>query len=321
MENSFIIDFFSCDSKEDYGKLLADYFKLDIQELNELIISHNEDVSVIDIIEKFNIDLNKRYYDQIYIICRHGMTSFDGLESVRSRGLLNLKEVLTEHTPLRQFLLENEVEINIDNRIINVKGKNYPILHREVLCNNCIFTEFKCLDFFDKNRPELKNCKYRKRLSLLEGKLYYDKCETEVFLDGTNKEIREYSTIREYPEILYTLDRLMIYYNNGCGLCSQWSQKENNKFYILQFPTRLENLERMGSKGSFDGYYDIMNELDYFDYSYDDYEDDLVNKYFYENLYLLKYLLYRACDGPATKYGQLYPETVVPAKDIKIIEE
>lgn len=319
MQKSFIIDFFSCYSKEDYGKLLADYFNLDIQELSKLTASQNEDVSVLDIIEKFNIDINKRYYDQIYIICRHGMTSFDGLESVNNRGLLNLKEVLTEQTPLRQFLLEYEIEINVNNRIINVKGENYPILHSKVLCNNCIFAEYKCFDIFDKNRPKLRNCEYRERLSFLEGKLYYDKCETEVFLDGTNKDIREYSVIREYPEILYTLDRLMVYYNNVCRLCSQWSQKENNKFYILQFPTKLENLERMGGKDSFDGYYDIMNELDYFNYSYDDYEDDLVNRYFYENLYILKYLSYRVNSGSSTKYGQLYPETVIPAKDIIVI--
>lgn len=97
----------------------------------------------------------------------------------------------------------------------------------------------------------------------------------------------------------------MKYYKNICGLASQWRQKENNKFYILEFTTMLGNIEGMGKKDSFDGYYDIVNELERFNYSFEDYEEESVKCCFYENLYILRYLSYRAHGGPATKFGQL----------------
>lgn len=85
----------------DAAKELANYFELD---LKSVVSKINKDYNLLDIIEDFKIDLRHTYHQETLLVCRHATTSNDNLESIRKKGLLNLKRILEEETPLSQFL-------------------------------------------------------------------------------------------------------------------------------------------------------------------------------------------------------------------------
>lgn len=194
---SFTLNFFNNRDCEGSAKIISEYFGINYDNVfNELCPYYQCDYELFNFIEKFNIDMKHKYYDKTYITCRHAMTVYDGLEYLKKNGLLNLKQMLERKTPLSLFLQKNNINIDIENKVIFYKDASYQILHRDEKCTKCIFEEYQCESFFINNLPDYKSCDYRDKLSFLEGKLYYDKCETEVFIDGTLKDIYGYDSVR-----------------------------------------------------------------------------------------------------------------------------
>ncbi|MGW8114288.1 hypothetical protein ACVS9P_03740 [Caproicibacterium sp. NSD3] len=250
------------------------------------------------------------------------MTTCDGLEYMRKKGLLNLRQMLENETPLSVFLLKNGISVNIDKKTIYCEGISYPILHSDERCSKCIFKEYQCKSFFNNNLPDYKSCDYRNKLNLLEVKLYCDKCETEVFINGTLEDIYRYSSIRYSPEILNTINNITCFYNRKTGsLQSKWMNIPNNKYYILEFDSEINNFECISTNHMCDGYGEISDILQHFGYDESDFIDNNVNPILYQNLFILKGLINNFIWGGAQKYGQLFPETIIEGNNIRVIRK
>lgn len=266
--------------------------------------------------------MKHKYYDKTYITCRHAMTVFDGLDYLKKNGLLNLKQMLERETPLYLFLLKNNINIDIEKKVIYYKDASYLILHRYEKCTECIFKEYQCESFFNNNLPDYKSCDYRDKLSFLEGKLYYDKCETEVFIDGTLKDIYGYDSVRYSPEILNTIENITYFYDKKMGdLQSKWRNIPNNRYYILEFDSEINNFELISTNGMYERYWEVGDVLECFGYDEDDFIKGNVSPVLYQNLFILKRLIKNFTWGNDEKYGQLFPTTIIEKNSIRVIRE
>jgi hypothetical protein len=303
--------------------VLSEYFGIHYDEVfNELCPYYESDYELYNFIKKFNIDMKKRYYNKIYITCRHAITVFDELEYLKKNGLLNLKQMLQRESPLSLFLLKNHINIDIEKKILNYNNSSYRILHRDEKCNKCIFEEFQCKSFFNNKLPDYKSCDYRDKLSFLEGKLYYDKCETEVFIDGTLKDIYGYYSVRYSPEILSTIENITYFYDNKMGnLQNKWTNIPNNKYCILEFDSEISNFELISTNGMYERYWEIGDVLESFGYNEVDFIDGNVSPILYQNLFILKRLINNFTWGNGEKYGQLFPTTIIEGNSIRVIRK
>jgi hypothetical protein len=319
---SFVLNFFKSSDKDYNVKLLSNYFGIDSFEVfKELMKYYKEKYDEIEFINKFRIDLNKEFYKSIYITCRHAMTTNDNLEYMKKNGLLNLKQMLDNNSPLGKFLLENKIEFDVDSKKIYFNNIGYDILDYNEKCNSCIFHSYKCISLLSK-KPDLIHCDYRKKLFLLHNKLYYDKCETEVFIDGSLEDIYKYRTIRKAPEILLTIDEVIKQYDNKIGcLTDKWSNRTNSKYFILEFDVDIKLVERICTKEYYEDYYEIKDFLNKFGYDQDDYENDTISITFYKNLYVLKKLISKVIWGNFKEYAQMLPDTIINFKNIQIIRQ
>lgn len=321
--STFILNFFNNIGFEGSAKLISDYFEINYDNvIDELLTHYQSNYNILKFIEKFNIDIKKQYNDKTYITCRHAMTTFDNLKYLKENGLLNLKEMLERKTPLSEFLLNNNIKIDVARKVIHYRDSSYSILHRNEQCKNCIFEEYQCKSFFNNNLPDYMNCDYRKALSLLEGKLYYDKCETEVFIDGTIKDIYNYKSVRYSPEILNTLESITCFYDSNMGdLQNKWRYLPNNKYYILEFDVDINNFEYISTKVLYDGYEEIGDILERVGYDEYDFCSDNVSKIVYQNIFILTRFIWNCFWGNCEKYGQIIPTTKINGETIRVIRE
>ncbi len=59
-------------------------------------------------------------------MCKHMTTlTKEGLEDVKTKGLLDLVGVLTEDTVLNRFLKENQVEFDVEDLSVVIYGKRW----------------------------------------------------------------------------------------------------------------------------------------------------------------------------------------------------
>lgn len=80
-----------------------------------------------EMIKKFHIDFEKIDLDIIEIKSIHITTGCDDGKSILDNGLLNLREAIKRDTPMRRFLNNKGIEIDIENKMIRYKGKELLI--------------------------------------------------------------------------------------------------------------------------------------------------------------------------------------------------
>lgn len=120
MSEKIIFNFFD-DSIEDNIQKLVDYFRLEKDKVIEYISSFDNpaDITVENFIVEFGINLTNFDCANVDIVCRHmTVLTEEGLEDVKTKGLLDLVGVLTEDTVLKRFLYENQV-------VFDVQGNSY----------------------------------------------------------------------------------------------------------------------------------------------------------------------------------------------------
>lgn len=319
----FIIDFFKYNDCEGSTKLISDYFGINHNMIFEELSPYlKKEYNLANFIEKFNLNLEHAYQRETYITCRHATTIYDGLNYLRKYGLVNLKIMLEEETPLSKFLKENAISIDVDRKILVYNGEEHKILSREERCENCIFEEYQCTSFLDSNLPDYKSCEYREELNVLHSKLYDDKCEIEAFIDGKISDIYDYESVRYSPEILITIENIIWYYDKTkSDLKNKWKNIDNNKYYILEFNVDINNFEYVSSKEKYGSYLDIYDIAEKFEYDEYDFEEGNISSQFYKNLFILKRLVDNFIWGNDVRYVQILPTTIIEGKSIKIIRE
>ena len=317
-----VINFFNVRDSHSAGKLIADYFKLNSQEvIEELKPYKGEDYDLLQFIKKFKIDLERQYHKVTFITCRHATTTYDELKLLKDKGLLNLNKMLDEETPLSKFLFEHGITINVGGKTLMFNGIRYPLYKYDEVCGQCIFEAYECESIFT-NKPNYKDCDYRRALYLLHSKLYHDKCEIEVFLDAEISDIYEYDSVRYSPEILNTIEQILAFYDaKKYNLQDMWRDIPNNKYYILEFDIPIEAFDYATTKSTYERYWDIEEIADHFGYTEWDFEDNTISTQFYLNLFLIKNLVNKFIWGKAKKYGQILPETIITCDSIRVIRE
>lgn len=224
-----------CDfsNQEDVLRFVSDYFEVsEIDIINFLRCNKEFRTNLyLDFIKEFNIEEHKLNSENVLLKAKHVTTVIDGEKSIDKYGFINLIDVLEKDTPIKLFLNEQGIQLNIKNKTIKIDGRVYEI---------------------DENDDE----------EHLHNKLYCHKGEREVFLGNIQ---RNYSSVELYPEILHTIEKFC---NRKIGkskdLCNDWVKK-NKKSCALEFYVSLNYLNTVETLGYFkDDYYELWG-LNYFE--------------------------------------------------------
>ncbi|MCE5189479.1 MAG: hypothetical protein LLF75_09925 [Eubacteriales bacterium] len=277
---------FVVDTPVELVEKFAAHFRLDVDELKSYFISVNPNILVPEVIvRKFDLNLNKYDSNKLSILCRHITTANEeSLDSFKEAGILNLREMFQEETPLSNFLKKHEIEVNVDKAIIKIGNREYPILQSGEICPYCyigrkkICTGYSRCDLFDK-------------LLILASKLFYYNATVECFINTSLPKMKRYSTICRCPEILGTLDKVYSVardlLDNPYTLCNDWIS-EKKDCYLLLFPVLISEMVTF-EPISFDAAYDdIRGCLEYCGYTDSDYYEKKVAQDFYNNYYFMK---------------------------------
>lgn len=274
------------DTKQDAIEKIANYFKLNRQQVDETLTNGCTNASFID---KFKIDLSKYDSSRLHFVCRHVTTSNDEeIDSFFSAGLLNLKDALQFETPLSRFLRRHQITIDVDERKILYNGQAYPIDFDKN-------ENHKCFRGNDRMCSWYLGYECFQKISSLYHKLYRMGGTLEFFLAGTLEEMLDYSTISKCPEILNTIDQITLSLNGGFGqceypLCRSWMRSHEN-CYIVEFESAMTNMETYNPIDYEGAYGEIKECFNWSGISYYDYCARRVSKRVYDNLFLINQII------------------------------
>lgn len=185
------------------------------------------DNECIKFISRFDLETKNINYDNAYLKVKHTTTTVDNLDSIREHGLKELGYVLTENTPIKRFLDDYKIKVDVANKKIIVNDLSYDIFGFE---------------------EEYKNAttQYNINIHNIYKKLYIDKGEIEAFSKIDIDGIKEYSTIENYPEIFDNLDTFLRHINKSVYLGNSWLNTYNSECYILEFEIPITCIDNNG---------------------------------------------------------------------------
>ena len=320
MTNKVVLNFFDDTLEESIGKIAA-CFRLDKDAVMGYIGRPGElsEITSKDFIAYFGINLAAYDNSDVEIMCRHmTVMTKEGIEGIRSKGLLDLIGVLTEDTVLSRFLKDHQVVFDLKNKTLYVDGQGYMITTTDEECLFCVEKkEIRCGRF---NR-----CDIRERMDSIGRKVYELGGTVEFFVSGTKEDMERYSVIHLNPEILETLDQLLAKIKvrtnrkEPFALSYKWRAQEK-KTYILQFPVRLADIEAFCVCDYERAYYDYEDILGCSGYTHSDYLMHKIPDRIYQNLKIIDWFLDAGlCDK--CQLGSLLPGKVVEPSKVQIVEE
>lgn len=213
------------DSATELVEKFCIYYRLDSETVADYFATVNPDTLIPEVlVRKFGLKLEEYDSSELQIVCRHMTTGGkDDLESFMKKGILDLRSMLQEETPLSAFLSTHKIKVLVDEHRIEVNGKTYPILENHEQCEECYNGRDRiCMGF--------SKCKSYEELSHLAMKLYFYGATVECFIHATLDEMKRYSTLENYPEILNTLDKVYSAVNGQFStaykLSYDWIEKE-----------------------------------------------------------------------------------------------
>jgi len=305
-------------------KAFSKLYNLNEHQIRRLAIETSiKDNPTAAFIEKAGIKLDTVDITEVSLHCKHVTTINDDFKSLKKYGLITLDKVLTYPTPLNKFLLEHNIRVDILNRDIYYENKRIHIVKSDEECENCFYgTECQELvDFMGKPTTlsyRNMSCEYRDEINIIRSKLYHDKCEVEVHLLGSEKEVHEYSDVRHYPEILLTIDNLIAkLFDEGIHLQQDWHDQQNSKYYCLDFDVNIFDFESIveGKKFEYTDYHDC------FEYNEEPlYDINAATPNFFANVFIIQKGLAVLRHEEPTEYGQLLPKTMIKYEDLTISE-
>lgn len=310
------INFFD-DSATALVEKFCEYFKLEKEEVERYFTMTNPDLlSPEVIVRKFDLNLNEYDSSQLAIVCRHMTTSTeDGLHSFAENGILDLRTMLQEETPLSEFLLRHKIRVYVDEHKIEVNGKCYPVLSDKEVCPACYNGRERICTGYSR-------CDTFKKLTNLASKLYYYGATVECFIHSTVERMKDYSNIASCPEILYTLDGVRSEVNGQFSttynLCYDWLAKENN-CYVLEYASLLSEMETFSPENYIEAYRKYEDLLYSCGFTYSDYLERAIPKRIYDNItFLRRFISIFFYD--TEEYGSLLPRKSVPPEALKIFQ-
>lgn len=279
------------------------YLNRNIEDIEAFFTETNPDEMTPEVlIEKLNLNLNEYGSDQIQVIGRHMTTSApERLRSFRTYGLLGLKESLLCGTPLKTFLEDQGIELKIDERLVVIDKKIYPILGRDESCRQCYKGRSKVCSKYS-------HCYFMDEVNKLEAKLRYYQPTLEFFISGTVGQMNRYSSVGRCPEILTNLNAICTEIDSSRfprnELCHKWI-KDNPNCYVLEFPVRWSEMLHFEPIGTVDYYPEYQTILNASGYSLEDYKAKRIPKSIFDNIFFLKMIIAVLTNEETEEYGAL----------------
>ena len=309
-------DFFN-NSLTELVEKFCEYFKLDKKTVEDYFSRVNPDTLTPEIlVRKFDLKLNEYDSSQLQIVCRHMTTSTeDEIYSFVDKGILDLRTMLQENTPLSQFLLEHKIKVDVDGHKIEIKGKNYPILSNQEVCPECYNGRERICTGYSR-------CESFKKITYLATKLYYYDATVECFIHATLDEMKRYSTIDRCPEILNTLDDVRSavngQYSPTYNLCYDWMAKKKN-CYVIEYASRWSEMETFAPINYRDAYREYESLLYSCGFDFTDYMEETIPKKVYDNITFLRRFI-SIYFYNVEEYGSLLAGNSVPPEALKVFE-
>jgi hypothetical protein len=200
---------FNITSFEGSLQFLKDYLEIDPKSVIEYVKSDDNDVDVDGFIDIFNISLDKLEHENIEAVALHITSNNDDCKSIKSTGLLNLQQALTMNTPIKKYLREFQIEFDVSNKLMWVKGNQFDITY------NSSWSD-------DKDE----------RLDSVARKVYFDHQINSFF---SIQDIKDYGgRVHERPEILHDLKEFF----KADVLEDRW--KQTCKPYVIKYKAPLD---------------------------------------------------------------------------------
>lgn len=279
------VNFFN-DSATTLVEKFCKYFKLDKEMVEDYFATINPDTLTPEtLVRKFDLKLNEYDSSQLAIVCRHMTTSAeDEIHSFIDKGILDLRAMLQEDTPLSRFLLQHKIKVYVDEHKIEINGKSYPILHSKEICSECYEgRERTCTGY--------SRCDSFKNLTHLASKLYYYEATVECFIYSTLERMKSYSTVARCPEILNTLDDVRSAVNGQFSttynLCYDWMAKKKN-CYVLEYASPWSEMETFAPINYREAYREYESLLYLCGFDFSDYMEHAIPKRIYDNIAFLR---------------------------------
>lgn len=205
--------------------------------------------------------------------------------------------------------------MNVDEKKIEIKGKTYPILRDQEICPECYNGRERICTGYSR-------CECFKKLTYLASKLYYYNATVECFIHATLDEMKSYSTVDRYPEILDTLDNVRSAANGQFSitynLCYDWMDKKR-KCYVLEYASRWSEMETFAPVNYRDAYREYKSLLYSCGFDFTDYMEENIPKKIYDNIIFLKRFI-SIYFYNAEEYGSLLAGNSVPPEILKVFE-
>jgi hypothetical protein len=280
-----LFDFFN-ETHTEWLKSFSAYFRLSEEGVASYFDELNPDeLTPGKLTQDLNINLTDYDSNNLSIICRHMTTaSRADKESFSFHGILDLKSMLQEKTPLSDFIKDYGITIDVENRKMFINQQLYPITSYGESCEFC-FKERKipCESYF--------KCDPRKDMDHLGLKLYKYGATVEFFTHATMGQMESYSSIQRCPEILQTLDKIVSSINgfdrSAYKMSYDWI-KAKPECYILEFPVQLNNMETYAPIEYDRAWYEISDCLEQSGYNHSDYCERLIPQNVLDNMVFLK---------------------------------
>lgn len=191
--------------------------------------------------------------DSLRLVISHVTTTIDDNKFLFENGLINLQNILTYDSPLKNFLINFNIHFDIKNKAIIYNNELFSIDRNDyngyVGCNN-------------------KDA-YLKEIA---RKIYNDH-QITAFLT-MESDTRYLGDVHLRPEILLNLSRFV-----SINLCQEWYKI--SKSQVIEFYTDVKNLEPCSFDMRNDNY---LSESEYSDYVYKWLVEKAINAIWY-NLY------------------------------------
>jgi hypothetical protein len=302
-----IFNFFD---RESTFKALCDHFNIvnGEQVLRYLTDTDWDSHDYIEFVKDFNIHFEQLEVDNVFITCKHITTYHDNGEALRKYGLLNLKEALEKDTPLKAFLAEHKINIDVNNRKFIYDGNQYPLFNWDEKCPICLNetpiqgTSTHCTQ------------KYHESIKLLYNKLYHDKCETEVFIGSYRNSIEDYPCVKNHPEILLNIDNIVKAIGGTAELSKEWEKLQGGTYYILEFDVNIKAFEGINKVERYENYKDYCAFLGY---ECDSCGSNIPQKILY-NIFLIENSIKVIADRDKEEFGQILPTEKIAYDELRI---
>lgn len=191
---------------------LSKYLDLTEREIMMYIALNRDECDPVEFLNHFNIDDEKLMDTELMISSLHVTTNNDECCSIKRYGLTNLQQSVLLDTPLKRYLEDRGISINISNKEIVFKGEIYNIT------------------------KEYKGLERRSSSEWVSYKLYED-YQINSFFSCANA--LEYGgNVSSRPEFLMNLANFL----KLGSIEKDWERDTDNKCYVVKFHVPLSDI-------------------------------------------------------------------------------